>query len=122
MFVGGLAIGSTASAAEPDQTGREILPVSPQPVTGVMKPALDQSTPVWSQLVKAPQDAPNILLIMTDDVGFGASSTFGGPIPTPNLDRLAKPGARYNNFHRSEERRVGKECVSKFRSRWLPYH
>src|SRR3546814_1559601 len=64
-----------------------------------MKPALDQSTPVWSQLVKAPQDAPNILLVMTDDVGFGASSTFGGPIPTPNLDRLAKQGARYNNFH-----------------------
>src|SRR3546814_18807096 len=64
-----------------------------------MKPAWDQSTPVWSQLVKAPQDAPNILLVMTDDVGFGASSTFGGPIPTPNLDSLAKQGARYNNFH-----------------------
>src|SRR3546814_19423399 len=88
---GGLAIGSTASAAAPDQTGREILPVPPQPFTGVMKPALDQSTPVWSQLVKAPQDAPNILLVMTADVGFGASRPFGG---------------------RSEERRVGKEGVS----------
>src|SRR3546814_6774961 len=50
---GGLAIGSTASAAAPDQTGREILPVPPQPFTGVMKPALDQSTPVGFQLVRS---------------------------------------------------------------------
>src|SRR3546814_5646121 len=88
---GGLAIGSTASAAAPDQTGREILPVPPQPFTGVMKPALDQSTPVWSPLVKGPQDAPNILLVMTDDVRSEAHKPFGG---------------------RSEERRVGKEGVS----------
>ncbi|MEX6633345.1 arylsulfatase [Hyphococcus lacteus] len=47
----------------------------------------------------APKDAPNVLIIMTDDVGFGASSTFGGIVPTPNLDRLAKNGLRYNRFH-----------------------
>jgi len=43
--------------------------------------------------------APNVLIIMTDDVGFAASSTFGGPIPTPTFDRLAAEGLRYNNFH-----------------------
>ena len=48
---------------------------------------------------RAPDDAPNILLVMTDDVGFGAASTFGGPVPTPNLDRLAAKGLRYNRFH-----------------------
>jgi arylsulfatase len=48
---------------------------------------------------KAPDRAPNVLLIMTDDVGFGASSTFGGPVPTPTLDRLAHDGLRYNRFH-----------------------
>ncbi|MDJ0592062.1 MAG: arylsulfatase, partial [Pleurocapsa sp. MO_226.B13] len=47
----------------------------------------------------APKDAPNILLIMPDDVGFGAATTFGGPIPTPALDRVANAGIRYNQFH-----------------------
>jgi arylsulfatase len=47
----------------------------------------------------APEGAPNVLLIITDDVGFGATSTFGGPIPTPTVDRLASMGVRYNNFH-----------------------
>ena len=46
-----------------------------------------------------PKGAPNILLIMTDDVGFGAPSTFGGVIPTPALDRIANNGLRYTNFH-----------------------
>lgn len=48
---------------------------------------------------KAKRDAPNIILILLDDVGFGASSTFGGPIPTPNLDTLADNGLRYNQWH-----------------------
>lgn len=47
----------------------------------------------------APVGAPNILMIMTDDVGFAASSTFGGAIPTPTFDRIAANGLRYNNFH-----------------------
>ena len=49
--------------------------------------------------VVPPKGAPNVLLIMTDDVGFGAPSTFGGVIPTPTLDRLAKSGLRYTQFH-----------------------
>ncbi|WP_066560311.1 arylsulfatase [Croceicoccus bisphenolivorans] len=48
---------------------------------------------------QAPANAPNILVIMTDDTGFGATATFGGPVPTPNMDRLAKAGLRYNNFN-----------------------
>jgi arylsulfatase len=58
-----------------------------------------ESTPDFPKDVKAPAGAPNVLLIMTDDVGFGAASTFGGPIPTPTLDRLAHNGLRYNQFH-----------------------
>jgi len=49
--------------------------------------------------VQAPKGAPNILLIMTDDVGFGAISTFGAPISTPVFDRLAASGLRYDRFH-----------------------
>lgn len=57
--------------------------------------------PPWPALPTAPMDAPNILLIMTDDVGFGSSSTFGGAIPTPALDALARQGVRYNQFNTS---------------------
>lgn len=61
--------------------------------------ATSQAASGWPQSPKAPVGAPNVLVIMTDDVGFGASGTFGGPIPTPTLDMLANAGARYNNFH-----------------------
>ena len=49
--------------------------------------------------VVPPKDAPNILLIMTDDTGFGVSSTFGGVVPSPTLDRVAADGLRYTNFN-----------------------
>jgi len=49
--------------------------------------------------VKAPKNAPNVVIVLIDDVGFGATSTFGGPIQTPTLDRLASAGLTYNNFH-----------------------
>lgn len=55
--------------------------------------------PVWPEPVRAPAGAPNVLVVLTDDVGFGASSTFGGPIPTPTVDALAASGLRYTRFH-----------------------
>src|SRR5215472_13046482 len=58
-----------------------------------------QSKAYWPARVVPPKGAPNILLIMTDDVGFGAPSTFGGVIPTPSFDRVAQMGLRYTNFH-----------------------
>ena len=75
------------------------LPPPPQKFGGVIQPDAAQSQPYWPMLVAPPKGAPNILLIMTDDVGFGAPSTFGGVIPTPTLDRIAKMGLRYTRFH-----------------------
>lgn len=49
--------------------------------------------------VKAPADAPNVLVILIDDMGFGQSSVFGGPIHMPTVERLASNGLRFNNFH-----------------------
>ena len=49
--------------------------------------------------VKAPAGAPNVVIVLIDDLGFGVPSTFGGPVATPALDRLAEGGLRYNNFH-----------------------
>ena len=62
-------------------------------------PDANQSKPSWPPRIVPPKGAPNILLIMTDDVGFAAPSTFGGVIPTPALDRIAANGLRYTNFH-----------------------
>src|SRR5262245_1565732 len=75
------------------------LPPPPQPFGGTIERNADQSKPYWPARVVPPKGAPNVLLIMTDDVGFAAPSTFGGVIPTPALDRIATNGLRYTNFH-----------------------
>jgi arylsulfatase A-like enzyme len=75
------------------------LPPPPPPFGGVMGANVDQSKIWWPPRVVPPQGAPNILLIMTDDQGYGISGTFGGVIPTPSLDRIAAAGLRYTNFN-----------------------
>src|SRR6266576_907448 len=86
----------------PDATvtidGKQI-PPPPLPFGGVIKEAATDSKPYWPPRVVPPKGAPNILLIMTDDQGYGVSGTFGGVIPTPALDRIAKAGLRYIQFH-----------------------
>jgi arylsulfatase A-like enzyme len=78
--------------------GRQ-LPVPDLPFGGKIERNALESKPWWPPRVVPPKGAPNILLIMTDDTGFGAASTFGGVIPTPALDRLAKMGLRYTNMN-----------------------
>jgi arylsulfatase len=87
---------SGLSAAE---LPRDVLPLPDPPFRGTIGATPAQSKPDWPQRLEAPEGAPNVLLIMSDDVGFAASSTFGGPVPTPNLDRLAKAGLIFNRFH-----------------------
>ncbi len=93
---------TTGTAGAPDATttidGR-YLPAPPAPFGGAIGPNAVQSKPAWPARVVPPKGAPNVLLIMTDDVGFGAPSTFGGVIPTPALDRIAQMGLRYTQFH-----------------------
>lgn len=78
---------------------RTILPIPPEPFAGEIGRTLADSRPDMPRPVTAPQGAPNIFLFLADDVGFSMSSTFGGPVPTPNMDRLAASGVRYNRFH-----------------------
>jgi arylsulfatase A-like enzyme len=75
------------------------LPSPPAPFGGVINLDALNSKPFWPPTVVPPKDAPNVLLILTDDVGFGAPSTFGGLIPTPTMDLIAKAGLRYTQFH-----------------------
>lgn len=70
-----------------------------QPYQGKIGKTFDQSKEWWPTPTTAPKDAPNVIWILIDDVGFGASSTFGGIIPTPTFDSLANQGLRYTNFH-----------------------
>jgi arylsulfatase len=89
------ALGSPNATTTID--GRYLPP--PPPFKGQIELNAAQSTAAWPARVVPPKGAPNILLIMTDDVGFGAPSTFGGVIPTPAFDRIAANGLRYTNFH-----------------------
>lgn len=81
------------------QSSRAVLPIVPPPFSGTIRENVLDSTPTPPQPVRAPQGAPNIFLFMSDDMGFSMSSGFGGPVPTPNMDRLAASGQRYNRFH-----------------------
>src|SRR6266851_4738400 len=93
-----VSIALTAAFALPARA-QDVLPRPEQPFKGHIGRTVKESTKDFPQEVRAPKDAPNVLLILTDDVGFGASSTFGGPVPTPTMDRLANEGLRYTEFH-----------------------
>jgi Sulfatase len=91
--------GTPGSASSTVTLDGKQLPPPPMPFGGVIKEEAKDSKPYWTPLVVPPKGAPNVLLIMTDDAGYGVSSTFGGVIPTPAMDRVAKAGLRYTQFH-----------------------
>jgi arylsulfatase len=85
-------VGSTAFA-------QDVLPRPPQPFKGTVNLRAKESQPDFPQPLKAPAGAPNVLLVLLDDVGFGATSTFGGPCSTPTFQMLADNGLKFNHFH-----------------------
>lgn len=89
-------LGSPAATTTID--GKQ-LPAPNPPFGGEIKGDALSSKIWWAPRIVPPQDAPNVLLIITDDAGFGVPSTFGGVIPTPTMDRIANSGLRYNNIH-----------------------
>ena len=105
----GLLMGAVASPGNPavpstreqaaERLDRTVLPI-PEPADPPIKAldARDAKAPARFE-VKAPGKAPNVLIVLIDDMGFGQSSAFGGPIHMPTVERLAKGGLRYNQFH-----------------------
>lgn len=92
----------TGTPGSPDATTTirgDQLPAPDAKFGGVIKDDALSSKYWWAPRIVPPKDAPNILLIITDDSGFGVPSTFGGVIPTPAMDRVAAMGLRYNNIH-----------------------
>ena len=93
-------IGATNVVAQ--STSPELGSQLPEPdpkFEGKIRETYDKSTPSYPQPVKAPADAPNVLIILLDDVGFGMCSTFGGLVPTPHMQKLADSGLSYTRFH-----------------------
>jgi len=95
-------IQTTGTPGSPGATttidGKQLPPPDPQ-FGGVIKDSAVDSKPYWPPTIVPPKGAPNVLLIMTDDQGYGVCSTFGGVVSTPALDRIAKAGLRYTQFH-----------------------
>ncbi len=91
--------GTLGSPTATTTTGGKQLPLPDPKFEGVIKEKASESKAWWPPRVVPPKGAPNVLLIMTDDSGFGAPGTFGGVVPTPAMDRIAKAGLRYTNFH-----------------------
>jgi arylsulfatase A-like enzyme len=93
---------TTGTPGSPSATttidGKQLPPPDPK-FGGVIKDTAVGSKPYWPPTVVPPKGAPNVLLIMTDDQGYGVYSTFGGVIPTPAMDRIANAGLRYTQFH-----------------------
>ena len=99
-----LAFGAACAAAAAAPFGggaaaQEVLPTPPAPFQGQIGLGVKDSKSDFPRPVQAPRGAPNVVVILLDDVGFGAASTFGGPIATPTLERLARNGLRYTQFH-----------------------
>jgi arylsulfatase A-like enzyme len=80
-------------------TDRTLLPLPDTPTGGRAGLTIKDSQMPRIEPIRPPAGAPNIVIVLLDDVGFGAAGTFGGPVPTPTLDALASEGLRYNTFH-----------------------
>ncbi len=92
----GLSVVLAGQAVAQDRT---VLPIPSAPFDGTIAENVMDAKPGTGRPVQAPQGAPNVLIFMSDDVGFAMTSAFGGPVPTPNFERVAQAGQRYNRFH-----------------------
>jgi arylsulfatase len=84
-----------------DVLQRQVLPIPDVPLPGLTTYDAKDPDTSYPPIVplRPPAGAPNVLVVLIDDVGFGASSAFGGPCQTPNFERLAETGLKYSRFH-----------------------
>jgi arylsulfatase len=105
MLIAAFLVAGGSSVAEAEDTGpqakvdRTVLPIQhPAPAESTVLDVQKAKMPPWFK-VEAPAGAPNVVIVLIDDMGFGVPSTFGGPVPMPTMDRIAREGLRYTNFH-----------------------
>ena len=95
----GLALGGLTTSEAADKLDRMVLPIAEPKRPPITEIDARKATAPPRFEVKAPAGAPNVLVVLIDDMGFGMSSAFGGPIHMPTVERLADNGLRYNHFH-----------------------
>lgn len=96
----GLISNAYAQTASTSSNGQTVLPYEEPHFKGNVGTTFKDSDPaVFPKAMKAPQGAPNVLLVLLDDVGFGQFSVSGGGVPSPNMEKLANEGLFYNRFH-----------------------
>ena len=93
------SVAAQQKTEDPTLASGEQLPKPDPDFKGKIGQTYKESTPSYPLPATAPKGSPNVLLILLDDVGFGMCSTFGGPVPTPNMDKLATNGLMYTRFH-----------------------
>jgi len=96
VAVGGALVLSSISTS---LSAQDSLPKPDPAFHGKIAVKREEAIPSWPEQPKAPAGSPNIVVILLDDVGYGAASVFGGPVQTPALEKLAASGLRYNRFH-----------------------
>jgi len=90
---------AVAFSTQAESVDRTVLPIQEPPRQKFTELDVRNTQPPPLFEVKAPKGAPNVVIVLIDDLGFGVPATFGGPIPMPTLDKLATSGLRFNNFH-----------------------
>ena len=133
-LLGWCLISVTPAIGEPKNGS--VLPFPDPPMGGSVGPTMQESVHKWREAPShLPADAPNILIVMFDDAGFGQPSTFGGEIQTPTMSRLANEGISYNAFHTTamcsptraalmtgrNHHRVGAGQIAEFANDWDGY-
>src|SRR5688500_16825049 len=91
--------GATTRSSRPPALRERDRSLMTHPFEGTIRRSANESVPAWPRPVEAPEGAPNIVVILLDDIGFADASTFGGPAQTPELTALAQAGLRFNNFN-----------------------
>jgi arylsulfatase A-like enzyme len=99
FLLGGLPAVVQAANPKKGEPDRTILPIPYPKYAPIKELDVRKAKAPAAFEVKAPKDAPNVVIVLIDDMGFGTAKTFGGPVAMPTLDRLAQGGLRYNNFH-----------------------
>ena len=101
VLLGPVALLSSVSLAQPPQgdLDRTVLPIPAPKPPQYTELDVRNATPPPRFEVTAPEGAPNVLVVLVDDLGFAGTGTFGGPVSTPTFDRIANEGIYYNNFH-----------------------
>jgi arylsulfatase len=111
-----LPVADAAPAQMQGEPDRTVLPVKVPRIPLYKELDVRNATPPPRFDVKAPEGAPNVVIVLVDDLGFAGSSTFGGPVKTPTFDRMAGEGVHYNNFHTTAPvvESIGSEARSRF--------